>query len=308
MNPNNLIQFVQHFKDEKTALKAFEQIRWVDGKPICPHCEYDHAYRYSNGKHFKCASCRKKFTVLMGTAFESTKIPLQKWFLALYMATSRKKGISSLQLAKDISVSTKTAWYMLQRVRTMVQVFQPEALEGIVEIDESYFGGKNKNKHFDKKIKNSQGRNMEGKIAVFGMKQREGFVKTMPVPNVKMETLTPIVYDHVEPSLVGNKIYSDDWTAYYRISQHYEHAFVSHGKGQYGDGEVNTNHMENTWSHYKRSYHGCYHSVSKKYMIRYCAEWDYRMNTRHSTDYERFNLALQGAKDNNMTYKQLTNL
>jgi len=304
----NLLQFVTHYNDETTALKLFEQIRWKDGIPICPHCEHDKSYRFSNGKHFKCASCKRKYTVLVGTAFESTKIPLHKWFLGMYLATSRKKGISSLQLAKDLSVTPKTAWFMLQRMRTMVQIFQPEEMTGVVEIDESYFGGKQKNKHFDKKVKHSQGRNLIDKVAVFGMKERNGKVKTMPVPNVKMESLTPIVYEHIEPSLDGNKIYSDDWTAYYKISQHYDHSFVTHSVGQYGDGEVNTNHMENTWSHYKRSYHGCYHSVSAKYMSRYCAEWDYRMNTREKTDYDRFLLALTGANGNNMTYKELTNL
>jgi len=230
--------------------------------------------------------------------------------MAMYLLTSRKKGISSLQLAKDISVTPKTAWHMLQRIRTMVQALQPADLSGTVEIDESYFGGKNRNKHFDKKIKNSQGRNMEGKIAVFGMRERGamGMIKTVPVQNVKMETLTPIVYENIEPSLVGNKIYSDDWTAYYRIAQHYDHNFVVHSAGQYGNGEVNTNSMENTWSHYKRSYHGYYHSVSRKYMIRYCAEWDYRMNTRQISDYDRFILAFTGAAGNNMTYQELTRL
>jgi len=169
---SNLLELTQVFNTEDKALKHLKEIRWY-GKPYCPHCGHKKVYEFKDSKLYKCASCRKKFTVTVGTIFEDSKIPLIKWFISIYLINSHKKGISSLQLSRDISVTQKTAWFILHRLRlaTRTKSFN-EPLKNTVEADETYIGGKERNKHLSKRKKNTQGRCVETKTPVLGLVER----------------------------------------------------------------------------------------------------------------------------------------
>lgn len=302
----NLFTLIEHFKDEQACYTQLESMIWPDGDPKCPHCASTHIYRLNTPRQpYKCGDCKKKFSALVGTIFEHTKVPLKKWFIAIYLCTSRKKGCSSLQLSRDISVTQKTAWHMLHRIREMFKHYEPESLlEGEVQLDEAYIGGKSKNKHKDRRVKNTQGRNLKDKIAVFGMREKGGNVRTEVVPNVKQGTLVPKIYDNIE---TGSVIMTDDWFGYGDLSRYYDHLICNHSGYQYVNPEngATTNGMENYWSHLKRSITGCYHSVSRKHVDRYLREWEYRFNTRKFTDSDRFILTLSNAFIPSLRYRQL---
>lgn len=288
-NFKSLLEAVRFFNSEEVCRKYLEKLIWND-VPKCPHCSNNEVYRFSDGKRFKCKKCLKKFTVTVGTVLENTKIPLQKWMLAVYLVTTTKKGVSSVQLSKDIDVTQKTAWFILQRIREMVGVKNIEPFEGIVEVDETFVGGKNKNRHSDKKIKNSQGRSFKDKTPVFGILQRGGRVLSMKVEDTKARSLKPIIYRYVKP---GSNIMSDEWWGYRGLGRTYNHQMVFHGRYQYVNGECYTNGLENYWSLVKRNIHGVYHNISRKHMNRYCAEFDFRYNNRKILSHERFDVALQ---------------
>ena len=233
---DTLLDLIREFPDDEACRQHLEQIRWgqEDGtiKPVCPHCGHDEkAYRIEGGKRYKCASCRKKFSVLVGTIFQDSKVPLQKWFLAIWLATSHKKGLSSCQLAKDIGVTQKTAWFMLHRVREMLKEKAPELLEGEVEVDETFIGGKEGWKHKNKKTPNARGRSTKSKTPVFGMVEREtGKTVFHVVPDTKARTLQDIITGSVKP---GSVVHSDEWVGYRGLGAMYDHNVINHGEGEY---------------------------------------------------------------------------
>lgn len=300
---NNLLEASTYFKDDKTCREYLEKKLWGD-KPKCPHCSFEEKiYRYKNGKQFKCASCKKIFTITVGTPMENTNIPLQKWMVAVYLHVNNKKGISSHQLAKHIGITQYSAWFMLHRIRKMFDVIDEEKLQGIVEADETFVGGKNKNRHFDKKVKNSQGRSYKDKVPIFGVMQRGGKVISMKVPDTTKKTIRPLLLKYVSYDSI---LMTDEWNAYHGIGKYFEdHGIVFHGKGQYVNGEAYTNNMEGYWSHVKRSIIGCYHSISRKYMNLYCKEFDFRFNTRKMSDTWRFELALKHCINKTLSLKEL---
>ena len=168
----NLIEINDYFSGEDTCRKYLAYLRW-EGTPICVHCGHNKVYEYQNGKLYKCAKCRQQFTVKVGTIFEDSKISLKKWFISAYIITSHKKGISSLQLSRDIGVTQKTAWFILHRIRYAIRTKSfNKPLSGIIEADENLVGGKEKNRHKDKKTPGTQGRSMETKTAIFGLLER----------------------------------------------------------------------------------------------------------------------------------------
>ena len=301
-NFKSLMELLKAFPNEKSCIKYMEQLRWY-GSIRCAHCDNEKVYKFSDEIRYKCVACKKQFTAKVGTVFEDSKIPLQKWFVAIYLASSRKKGISSIQLGKEINCTQKTAWFILQRIREGLKDKAPQVLEGTVELDETYIGGKNKNKHYSRRKKNTQGRSIVDKVPVFGIMQRNGIVRTRKVPNTKRGTIKPIVYQNVE---AGSTIYTDEWFAYRGLGIVYEHSMVDHGKYQYVNGDCYTNNIECAWSHLKRTILGTHHWTSKKHLNKYLYEFDFRYNTRSLKDDDRFNKALLQMDTAKLKYKDLT--
>ena len=295
----SLPQLLNHFKDEKTCTDYLASMRW-DGNVCCPHCGNDKVYTTDRG--YKCAdkTCHKKFSVTVGTVFEGSKIKLSLWFAAVYLATAHKKGISSLQLSRDLGVTQKTAWFMLHRIREMLNINAPELLSGTTQVDETFIGGKNKNRHSDKKVENSQGRSVKDKTPVFGM-LNNGQVQTEVVKDTKASTLKPIIYSMVQK---GSIVVSDEWNAYNGLNKDFKHEVLKHNENEFVKGGFHTNSIEGFWSLLKRGIFGIYHSVSPKHLDRYCDEFSYRYNTRTIADTDRFSESLKQV-EGKLTYKML---
>lgn len=302
-NFSSLIELVSYFDIEAKCFQYLEDRRW-QGNIQCPRCTHDKYYRFKDGRRFKCAKCREQFTAKIGTIFEDSKISLKKWFIAIHLVTAHKKGISSHQLAKDIKVTQKTAWFMLQRIRFGLGADNSldETLEDTVEVDETFVRGKNKNRHHDKKVKNSQGRSFKDKTPILGMMQRGGKVKTVVITSTSRENIQPIV-NHVVKK--GSVLLTDEWHAYSGLNQSYHHFIVNHGTGQYVNGDLHTNTIEVFWPWIKSMITGVYHSTSIKHLQFYANEATFRYNTRDMKDPCRIDYSMTLVKGS-IKYKQIT--
>jgi len=259
--------------------------------------------RFADGKRFRCFSCRQDFTIKTGTLFGESKISLQKWFIAIYLLTTSKKGISSIALAEQVGVSQKTAWFMDMRIREALKQNNGK-LFGTVEVDETYTGGKERNKHFSKRTKHTQGRSTKTKMAVMGMFQRGGEIRTKVISDVKVSTVENNIIANVEK---GSKVYTDDFLSYKNLSKHFEHGVVKHGKFEYVRGDIHSNSAESFWALFKRGYHGIYHTMSKKHLQRYVDEFAFRFNNRELEMQDLFSTVVQRVSNNGkMSYKILT--
>lgn len=296
----SLIDLVKKFPDEKTCIEHLEAIRWA-GNVVSPFDPASKVYKCAGFK-YKCKNTGKYFNVRTGTIFEDSKVPLQKWFTAMYIVNSHKKGISSHQLAKDIEITQKSAWFMLHRIRYAFghENFR-KTFSDVVQADETFIGGKNKNRHAAKKVEKSQGRSFKHKTPVLGLMQY-GQVNLTVVPDTKAETLRPIIKSMVAKGAI---LVSDEHDAYAWLRGHCFHVVVNHSRGQYVNGAFTTNSIEGFWSHFKRGIYGIYHQVSRKHLHRYCAEFAFRYNTRKANDPLRMNLFLTSI-DKRLTYKELT--
>lgn len=301
---SNLIELLDYFKDEVTCSKYLATIRW-NGNIQCPYdgCGHNKVFEFSNGKMYKCAKCRKQFSVRIGTIFQDSKIPLRKWFASIYLITSHKKGISSLQLAKDIGVQQRTAWFLNQRVRHAFGMNpSTEQLTGDIEADETYMGGAEKNKHKSKRVKGTQGRSVKTKTPVAGVIQRGGELRAQIVENTQGKNLRPFVIKNIA---AGSNLHTDEWWGYKGLSEIYQHHVVLHNCKEYVRGNVHTNTLEGFWSLLKRGINGIYHSISDKHLQKYIDEYVFRYNTKLLDEYTRFN-ALLKKTNNYISYKQLT--
>ena len=288
---DSLISVADYFDSEKKCKQTLAESRWGEDV-ICPKCGKHHCKLSKTGR-YHCTECNHNFSVTVGTIFEDTKVSLRKWFFAIYMITSNKKGVSSCQLARDIKVSQKTAWFMLQKIRHTFFQYDSDALSGTVECDEMYLGGAEKNKHESKRTEGTQGRSTKTKKAIFGMIQRSGKLVAMTVENTKLETLMPIIKQFVAENTV---IYTDESNSYNRLSkENYSHKYVRHNDNEYVSGEIYTNTIEGFWSHFKKMVFGTYHFVSKKHLQEYIDEEVYRWNTRLMSESARFKFVFSKA-------------
>lgn len=299
---SNLINLLTYFNDGQVCRDYLETVRWGgDLKCAYKDCQHDKIFKYSNGKVYKCAKCHRQYSVRVGTIFEDSKIPLQKWYAAIYLITAHKKGISSLQLHRDLGITQKTAWYLLHRVRTSLGLQSEDKLTGNVEADETFIGGNEKNKHLHKKTENNQGRSVKTKSAVAGVVERGGELRANKVPDTTGRNLRGFVFANVDKSA---NLYTDEWWGYSRLNRYYNHSVIKHNEGQYVNGNTHTNTLEGFWSLLKRGVVGIYHSMSDKHLQRYIDEFVFRYNTRNLNESDRFNLMLDNL-ETNLTYAEL---
>ena len=291
MNFSSLIDLLDTFKTEQDCIEYIKKIRWRNGIH-CPHCEHNKIYEFKNRKTFKCALCKRKFSVRVGTIFEESKLPLRKWFISIYLLINHSKGISSVQLSKDLGVTQKTAWFILHRLRyaTETESFNLP-LTGEVEVDETYIGGKEKNKHKNKQIGGTQGRSTKNKTPVAAALERNGKLKIEKIPDVKKSTLKKFVRKNVDTS---SSLYTDDFKSYKNLKSIYNHQTVKHSRGEYVRNRIHTNTVEGFWSLLKRGIVGIYHYVSEKHLDQYLKAFQFRYNYRDMSNKERFDFLLQG--------------
>lgn len=309
----NLAQLSAIIADEAKAFEYVESLRWPDG-PVCQHCgAIDRINRLEGVKDkkgrvrhglWKCYHCRGQFTVRKGSIFEESPIPLGKWILAIHLMCSSKKGISSNQLKRELGISYQSAWFLTHRIRlAMTQEPLVSLLGvggGVVEIDETFIGGKEKNKHAHKRIR--KGRGAVGKIPVLTLIQRDGEARTFKVPNVKRSTLQAIVLPNVE---VTANIMTDELASYRGLGKHFaSHETIDHSK-EYVRGIVHTNFAESYHSLVKRAIVGAYHHLSEKHLPLYLAEFELRWNTRKLSDGERTERVIKAAEGKRLTYRPL---
>jgi transposase-like protein len=328
-NFKNLPQVLDFFKDERNGLEYLEQQRW-NGNPICPHCETPNPYRTATRSKrpelkgtfdYKCRNkdCHKKFTVISGTILENSKISLRNWLAAMYLCTNHKKGISSCQLARDLGITQKTAWFLLHRIREMLRSDAPVMLEGNVQVDEAYFGGKKGNKHQSQynrrenrvRLKKLQKIGIKGKAGrgsdrppVIGLIETKGNVAAYPVPKVIKANIFPLIAKHAHRNAV---MVTDDFRIYKKIPQElgFQHEYVNHKYGEYVKRGYHTNSIEGFWSQMKRGIYGIYHQVSEKHLQRYCDEFVFRHNTRLKIDINRFEQSVERIGGKRLTYANL---
>lgn len=300
---NSLIAMTMYFNNEDVCKDAIIETRWgkeQEQDVVCPYCGQHHCVTRKDGK-FRCNHCKRNFTCKVGTIFEDSNLSLVKWFIAMYLISSHKKGISSCQLARDIKVTQKTAWYMLHKVRALYAQNDSEALSGEVECDEVYIGGKEKWKHQSMRTPKTQGRSVKTKTPVFGMMERSeiknkkgnmefmSYVRAMVVEKIDRATLEPIIGQFIED---GSTVFTDELSAYNHVGDMgYNHRVCNHSALLFvceDDGSVYTNNIEGFWSHFRRMITGCYHDVSDKHLQTYIDEACFRWNTRKMSESKRF--------------------
>lgn len=298
-----LPEFLEHFKDEETCREHFAAIRFRNGE-YCPHCGHTHINKFSDGKRYRCAKCKKDFTIVTGTVFGETKLPLKKWFIAIWLLSNSSKGISSVQLAKHVGVTQKTGWFMDHRLRSAMKANKGQ-LFGTVEVDETYVGGAVRNMHRSKVNRSVVGPGGKGKVIVAGIKSRDSKeVRAKIVVSTDAQQLHSLIRNGVAG---GATVYTDEHRGYNNL-QGYTRRVVNHSGRIYVEGDVHTNGIESFWALFKRAYHGIYHQMSRKHLQKYVDECAFRVNLKaQEADFQQvFAATVTRATDGQpLPYKEL---
>lgn len=309
--PQTLLDAARHFADPDVCHEYMISIRWPNGQITCPKCGCDRIGNILSRRMLQCKEkgCRKQFSTKVGTIFEDSPLGLDKWFVAVWFITNAKNGISSHELARSLGVSQKSGWHMLHRIRAAMKAKTFRVIEGTIESDEAFIGGKAKNMHAHVRREKINGRGTVDKTVVHGVLERPSDesgtsrVDVAVVPNQKAKTLQPRIRGKVAK---GARVFTDSLASYEGLGDDYAHAMVEHAKGEYvKDGDVHTNCMENFWALLKRSLSGTYVSVTPKHLGQYCDEQVFRFNQRFRTDAGRFELAMKSVIGVKLTWKDL---
>lgn len=299
------LQLFALIPDAEAARLYLEARLWPEGA-TCPSCILRDRITARKGGFYRCNRCKLDFTVRTATIFERSHVPLHKWVYAMYLVVTARKGISSMQMAKEIGVTQKTAWFMLQRLREACEGKggKDNRLSGLIEIDECFVGGKEANKHEHKKLK--AGRGSVGKTVVLGMRERGGRTRAMVIPTTDVRTLHNAIHANVKP---GSMLHTDEHGGYEGLEGlWFYHRSVNHGAGEYSKNGIHTNSIESVWALLKRAIYGTWHHVSPKHLARYVNEVAFRLNdgnvVRHTLDrLDDFIAAVDGKR---LTYERLT--
>lgn len=303
--PKTLTQAIRHFGNEQVCIDTVAKLRWPDG-PICPACGHAEHYYLKTQKRWKCKKCSKQFSVKVGTIFEDSPIPLDKWLIALWMLVNCKNGISSYEVARGLGITQKSAWFVLHRLRLALQKGSLGKLGGSgseIEADETFIGGAARYMHRDKHRRRITETGTKDKTAVMGILKRGGEVRAAVVPNRQKKHLQTEIRKHVA---AGSAVYTDALLSYQGLSPEYAHAVIDHAE-KYVDGKVHTNGLENFWSLLKRGMRGTYVSVEPFHLFRYLDEQVFRYNNRKGlNDADRFAIALSRIAGKRLTFAELT--
>jgi len=315
--PKTLQQAVLYFSDFDNCLKYMVSKRWPDGTVTCPTCGREDVSFLANQRKWQCKSAhvKRQFSAKVGTIFEDSPIPLEKWLVVVWMVCNCKNGVSSYEIAGTIGVTQKSAWFMLHRIRLMLQRKQGFAIQtkiggegSEVEVDETWIGGKARNMHKDRRVRYEQAGGHHGKAVVMGILDRSNReIRAKVIPNVQRDTLQTEVLNNVK---YGTKVYTDSAPAYDLLHWRYIHDFVNHAE-RYVDGQVHTNGLENFWSLFKRNLRGTYVAVEPFHLFRYLDEQVFRFNNRATkerkvSDFDRFNRAMSQAFNRRLTFAEVT--
>jgi transposase-like protein len=310
--PKSLQEAIVYFSNPDNCIDYLAIRRWPDGRVLCPSCGSDKVKFHAERRIWQCSShhSKRQFSIKVGTVMEDSAIPLDKWLTAAWLVTNCKNGVSSYEIARDVKVTQKSAWFMLHRIRLAMQdETLGSKLSGEVEADETFIGGKARNMHKNVKARRitGQGRNTDDKIMVMGILERGGKVRTKIVADRKQETLHGAVRANVE---AGTALFTDTFGAYKGLQGEFEHQIVDHAL-RYVDGRVHTNGLENFWSLLKRGLGGTYVAVEPFHLFRYLDEQAFRYNNRATkenkvTDADRFDMAVSNMVGKRLTFAQLT--
>ena len=273
----NIVEVYKTFPTQDSCIEHLEKVKW-NGKPVCPYCKSSKVSSAPKEKRHHCNNCNTSFSVTVGTIFHKTKVDFQKWFVAISLVLNAKKRISARQLARDIHVTKDTAWFMGMRIRKAMEEYG-NLLKGLVEVDETYVGGKPRkgtmNNPNDSGTGNKRGRKT-AKIPVVGMVERGGKVRAKVMLKTNQISLSKLVRENIDPRMC--QVFTDEFKGYLKLKGFVEHRTVNHSIGQYADGIVHTNTIEGFWALLKRGIVGQYHKVSVAYLPKYINEFCYRYN------------------------------